>query len=132
MSVCSQPHRFGNSRAISDHTVLPAYDQLIFHPTEGRRQSGLAWVEPVCMLRVCAGYAETSVDQLTSALYTGLAAYDQLPNLVLFKDAVHHVARLSRVLVGSSDVSVSTAGLVIICLQCFYAVGWAAGRASGL
>jgi len=53
---------------------------------------------------VRAGYAETSVDKLTSALYEGLVSYNLLPNLVFFKEAVHHAARLSRVLVGSSRV----------------------------
>jgi len=57
-----------------------------------------------CIACVRAGYAETSVDKLTSALYEGLVSYNQLPNLVFFKEAVHHAARLSRVLVSSSHV----------------------------
>ena len=63
---------------------------------------------------MCIGYVETSVDELTSALYKGLSSYSQLPNLVFFKEAVHHMARLSRVLVGSSHVSMSVIDFIIV------------------
>jgi len=48
---------------------------------------------------VLSGYSETSIDELTKALYHSLGSYDQQPNFVFFKEAVEHAARLSRVLV---------------------------------
>jgi len=45
-----------------------------------------------------AGYVETNREKLTSALYDSLS-YKRQPNFVFFKEAVHHAARLSRVLV---------------------------------
>ena len=45
-----------------------------------------------------AGYVETNTETLTSALYDSLS-YKRQPNFVFFKEAVHHAARLSRVLV---------------------------------
>ena len=49
-----------------------------------------------------AGYTETSIDELTGALYGSLVSYTQQPKLVFFREAVQHAARLSRVLVGTA------------------------------
>lgn len=48
---------------------------------------------------VCAGYTESSVDQLTTALCDSLVSYNPQSKLVFFREAVQHAARLSRVLV---------------------------------
>jgi len=60
------------------------------------------WIPQCSCACLCAGYAETSVDKLASALYQGLVSYNELSNFVFFKEAVFHAARLSRVLVGSN------------------------------
>jgi len=48
---------------------------------------------------VYAGYVETNTEKLASILYDSLLSYNHQPNFVFFKEAVHHAARLSRVLV---------------------------------